>query len=201
MLTLNALSCERDGQALFLPLDLEVESGDFIELRGANGAGKSTLLRTLAGLHSQRSGQYRASPFLYHGHRLGLDGLLSPLENLAWFAGMEGLEIHRDALLEVLETTGVLDKAFAPCNTLSAGQQRRTAMARWLVSQKALWLLDEPVTALDTDAQALLRSILAEHCANGGAVLCATHSPIDVADKVTVTLRAHGEALNQGDAR
>ena len=201
MLTLNALSCERDGQALFLPLDLEVESGDFIELRGANGSGKSTLLRTLAGLHSQHSGRYRTNPFLYHGHRLGLDGLLSPLENLSWFADMEGLEIHRDALLEALETTGVLSKAFALCNTLSAGQQRRTAMARWLVSQKALWLLDEPVTALDTDAQALLQSILTEHCASGGAVVCATHSPVDVADKVTVTLQAHGKAPNQGEAR
>ena len=200
MLTLNALSCERDGQMLFVPLDLEVESGDFIELMGANGVGKSTLLRTVAGLHSQHLGQYQTSAFLYQGHRLGLDGLLSPLENLAWFAGLEGQEIQRDALLDALQTTGLLGKAFVPCNTLSAGQQRRTAMARWLVSDKALWLLDEPLTALDTDAQILLRSILAEHCATGGAVVCATHSPIDVPGKVTVILRAHGESLNQGEA-
>jgi heme exporter protein A len=200
MLTLNALSCERDGQALFVPLNLAVESGDFIELMGANGAGKSTLLRTLAGLHSQYLGQYKADAFLYQGHRLGLDGLLSPLENLAWFAGLEGQEIQRDVLLDALATTGVLGKAFAPCNTLSAGQQRRTAMARWLVSDKALWLLDEPLTALDTDAQTLLRSILAEHCAKGGAVVCATHSSIDVAGKVTVTLQAHDELLQQGEA-
>lgn len=201
MLTLKALSCERGGHALFVPLDLTVESGDFIEVMGANGAGKSTLLRTLSGLHSQYSGQYQASSFLYQGHRLGLDGLLSPLENLTWFAGLEGQEIRRDVLLDALETTGVLGKAFAPCNTLSAGQQRRTAMARWLVSEKSLWLLDEPLTALDTDAQLLLRSILAKHCANGGAVVCATHSPIDVVDKVTVTLQPRGEVLYQGQAR
>ena len=198
MLTLNALSCERDGQALFGPLDLAVSPGDYIEVMGANGAGKSTLLKTLAGLHSQYSGEYEAKSFLYQGHRLGLDGLLSPLENLAWFAGLEGQQGDRDSLLSALAETGVLDKAFAPCNTLSAGQQRRTAMARLLVSERTLWLLDEPLTALDVSAQNLLRHILAEHCANGGAVVCATHNPIEVTNKVTVTLQALTEVQRQG---
>ena len=198
MLTLNALSCERDGQALFVPLDLAVSPGDYIEVMGANGAGKSTLLRTLAGLHSQYTGEYEAKSFLYQGHRLGLDGLLSPLENLAWFAGLEGQQVDNDSLLNALEATGVLVKAFASCNTLSAGQQRRAAMARWLVSERTLWLLDEPLTALDVSAQTLLRHILAEHCANGGAVVCATHSPIEVTNKVTVTLQALTEVQRQG---
>ena len=198
MLSLNALSCERDGQALFGPLDLAVSPGDYIEVMGANGAGKSTLLKTLAGLHSQYSGEYEAKSFLYQGHRLGLDELLSPVENLAWFAGLEGQQVDRDSLLNALEATGVLDKAFAPCNTLSAGQQRRAAMARWLVSERTLWLLDEPLTALDVSAQTLLRHILAEHCANGGAVVCATHSPIEVTNKVTVTLQALTEVQCQG---
>jgi heme exporter protein A len=198
MLTLNALSCERDGQALFVPLDLAVSPGDYIEVMGANGAGKSTLLRTLAGLHSQYTGDYEAKSFLYQGHRLGLDGLLSPLENLAWFAALEGQQVDKDSLLNALEATGVLVKAFASCNTLSAGQQRRAAMARWLVSERTLWLLDEPLTALDVSAQTLLRHILAEHCANGGAVVCATHSPIEVTNKVTVTLQALTEVQRQG---
>ena len=198
MLTLNALSCERDGQALFVPLDLAVSPGDYIEVMGANGAGKSTLLRTLAGLHSQYTGEYEAKSFLYQGHRLGLDGLLSPLENLAWFAALEGQQVDNDSLLNALEATGVLVKAFASCNTLSAGQQRRAAMARWLVSERTLWLLDEPLTALDVSAQTLLRHILAEHCANGGAVVCATHSPIEVTNKVTVTLQALTEVQRQG---
>ena len=199
LLTLNALSCERDGQALFVPLDLAVSPGDYIEVMGANGAGKSTLLRTLAGLHSQYSGEYEAKSFLYQGHRLGLDGLLSPIENLAWFAGLEGQQADNDSLLNALARTGVLVKAFAPCKTLSAGQQRRAAMARWLVSGRTLWLLDEPLTALDLSAQTLLRHILAEHCANGGAVVCATHSPIEVTkNKVTVTLQALTEVQRQG---
>ncbi|MEC8348028.1 MAG: heme ABC exporter ATP-binding protein CcmA [Pseudomonadota bacterium] len=198
MLTLNALSCERDGRALFVPLDLTVSPGDYIEVMGANGVGKSTLLRTLAGLYSQYSGEYETTSFLYQGHRLGLDGLLSPLENLAWFAGLEGQQGDRDSLLSALAETGVLVKAFAPCNTLSAGQQRRTAMARLLVSERTLWLLDEPLTALDVSAQNLLRHILAEHCANGGAVVCATHNPIEVTNKVTVTLQALTEVQRQG---
>jgi heme exporter protein A len=179
-------------------LDLAVSPGDYIEVMGANGAGKSTLLRTLAGLHSQYTGDYEAKSFLYQGHRLGLDGLLSPLENLAWFAALEGQQVDNDSLLNALEATGVLVKAFASCNTLSAGQQRRAAMARWLVSERTLWLLDEPLTALDVSAQTLLRHILAEHCANGGAVVCATHSPIEVTNKVTVTLQALTEVQRQG---
>ena len=190
LLSVNALSCERGGRRLFSPLTLSVLPGDYVELIGANGSGKSTLLRTLAGLHSQFTGEYLSQDVLYQGHRLGLDGLLTPLENLAWFAGLEGQTLDHEATLNALQRAGVLTKAYSLCSAMSAGQQRRVAMARWLLSLRKLWLLDEPLTALDASAQDLLRDVIAEHCANGGAVICATHNAIAIDGKSELVLDA-----------
>jgi heme exporter protein A len=162
--------------------------GDYVELVGANGSGKSTLLRTLAGLHSQFAGEYRSKDALYQGHRLGLDGLLTPLENLAWLAALEDHTLEHDITLNALDRAGVLTKAHSPCSAMSAGQQRRVAMARWLLSSRKLWLLDEPLTALDASAQDLLRDVIAEHCATGGAVICATHHAIAIDGKSELRL-------------
>jgi heme exporter protein A len=190
LLSVNALSCERGGRRLFSPLTLSVLPGDYVELIGANGSGKSTLLRTLAGLHSQFTGEYLSQDVLYQGHRLGLDGLLTPLENLAWFAGLEDQTLDHEATLNALQRAGVLTKAYSLCSAMSAGQQRRVAMARWLLSVRKLWLLDEPLTALDASAQDLLRDVIAEHCANGGAVICATHNAIAIDGKSELVLDA-----------
>ena len=165
LLSVNALSCERGGRRLFSPLTLSVLPGDYVELIGANGSGKSTLLRTLAGLHSQFTGEYLSQDVLYQGHRLGLDGLLTPLENLAWFAGLEGQTLDHEATLNALQRAGVLTKAYSLCSAMSAGQQRRVAMARWLLSARKLWLLDEPLTALDASAQDLLRDVYHQNLA------------------------------------
>ena len=190
LLSVNALSCERGGRRLFSPLTLSVLPGDYVELIGANGSGKSTLLRTLAGLHSQFTGEYLSQDVLYQGHRLGLDGLLTPLENLAWFAGLEDQTLDHEATLNALQRAGVLTKAYSLCSAMSAGQQRRVAMARSLLSARKLWLLDEPLTALDASAQDLLRDVIAEHCANGGAVICATHNAIAIDGKSELVLDA-----------
>lgn len=188
MFTLNQLCCERDGRDLFAPLTLGVEAGAYVELLGANGSGKSTLLRTLAGLHCQFSGSYNTVPAVYQGHRLGLDALLTPVENLLWFAGLEGVTLSLERILDALQETGIVTKAYDSCAAMSAGQQRRVAMSRWMLSQRKLWLLDEPLTALDVEAQAVASRIIEEHCASGGAVICATHQPLDLAAKTVLTL-------------
>ncbi|MEC7613399.1 MAG: heme ABC exporter ATP-binding protein CcmA, partial [Pseudomonadota bacterium] len=149
---------------------MTVQAGDCLELLGPNGSGKSTLLRTLAGLHSQFTGEFDSAALVYQGHRLGLDELLSPLENLAWFAGLQDKTLDRSKALEVLGRLGLLEQARTPCQRLSAGQQRRAAIARWLLAPQPLWLLDEPFNALDAQSQQLLNELLGEHCAGGGAV-------------------------------
>ena len=190
LLAVNTLSCERGGRRLFSPVSLSVLPGDYVELIGANGSGKSTLLRTLAGLHSQFTGEYHSQDTLYQGHRLGLDGLLTPLENLAWFAGLEDHTSDHETTLNALDRTGVLTMAYSLCSAMSAGQQRRVAMARWLLSSRKLWFLDEPLTALDASAQDLLMDVIAEHCAKGGAVICATHNAIAIDGKSELILDA-----------
>lgn len=188
MLELEEIVCERDGRGLFAPVSISVQAGEYIELTGPNGAGKSTLLRTLAGLHSRYSGVFESVDCLYQGHRLGLDGLLTPLENFTWFLGLEEQTPDHERFLGALQRTGVLEKAYQPCSDMSAGQQRRVAMARWLLSSRSLWLLDEPLTALDATAQKVLVQIISEHCQAGGAVVCATHGELAIPEKRSVRL-------------
>ncbi|NCF32456.1 MAG: heme ABC exporter ATP-binding protein CcmA [Proteobacteria bacterium] len=185
------LVCQRDHRDLFEPLNLVVNPGDCIELLGPNGSGKSTLLRTLAGLHSQYQGEFDSAAAVYQGHRLGLDELLSPLENLAWFAGLQDQVLDIKEALQVIARLGLLEQAHTACQRLSAGQQRRAAIARWLLAPHKLWLLDEPFNALDAQSQQLLNELLTEHCRRGGAVICATHLILQVAHKTTVQLRQY----------
>ncbi len=180
MLQLHDLACQRDERVLFAPLNLTVAPGDCVEVLGPNGAGKTTLLRTLAGLHGQYIGDYHCEDFLYQGHRVALDELLNPLENLRWFGAIQGREFSSDQLRDVLAKVDMVAMALTPCQKLSQGQQRRVSMARWLLSAAKLWLLDEPYTSLDKDGQQLLNNLLAEHCADGGVVLAATHTPLTV---------------------
>ena len=165
-----------------------VEAGEAIELTGANGVGKSTLLRTLAGLYGQYTGTYVCADFLYQGHRLGFDNLLTPLENLALFSGLAGQQLPRQRCMDLLDELQLLTCAHKPCGELSAGQQRRVAMVRWLLSPDRLWLLDEPLTALDVSAQTILNEKLQDHCDGGGVVICATHAPLGVTDRRELTL-------------
>ena len=188
-LQFDSLVCQRDGRALFAEVNLAVEAGSCLEILGANGAGKSTLLRTLAGLHSQYRGCFDCPPGVYQGHRLGLDELLTPLENLAWFAGLEGCSFEPSQALTFATRLGILPLVHTPCGKLSAGQQRRVAMIRWRLSPRKVWLLDEPLTALDTNAQRLLNEIIAEHCQSGGIVVCATHTDLSVPQKIILNLR------------
>ena len=125
----------------------------------------------------------RASAWFIRAIALGLDELLSPLENLAWFAGLQDQALDRSEALRLLARLGLLEQAHTPCQRLSAGQQRRAAIARWLLAPQSLWLLDEPFNALDAQSQQLLNELLSEHCAGGGAVICATHLILQVAEK------------------
>ena len=181
MLTLDQLVCKRDERSLFEAVSLSIEPGCCVELLGPNGAGKSTLLRTVAGIHSQFEGAYECADFLYQGHRLGLDELLCPIENLRWYASVQGEQLTESRLRDTLERVGMLGYALTPTQRLSQGQQRRVAMARWLLAPAKLWLLDEPYTALDQAGQGLLNEIMEGHCRGGGAVFCATHTPLTVA--------------------
>jgi len=180
VLNVDQLICKRDERALFEPLSMDVAAGDCVEVLGPNGAGKTTLLRTLAGLHTQYEGSYACADFLYQGHRAGLDELLTARELLQWYGAMSGAVPDDQNIRAALQRVDMAPYALTECARLSQGQQRRVCMARWLLHPARLWLLDEPYTSLDKAGQALLNQLLAEHCAEGGAVLAATHVPLTV---------------------
>ncbi|MEE2782338.1 MAG: heme ABC exporter ATP-binding protein CcmA [Pseudomonadota bacterium] len=183
---LKNLVALRDGMPVFNPIDLTSKQGGCIEITGVNGAGKSTLLRTLAGLHTQFEGTYEIGSVLYQGHRSGLDESLNALENIDWFAAVRGGKVGKDDLIDVLAAMGVAALARTPVGQLSQGQQRRVVMARWLLDPASVWLLDEPLTALDGEGQRTLKRIVDEACARGKTVAYATHQVIDIVGKTSL---------------
>ncbi len=187
LLDITDVTCEREGRELFVHLSLQVHAGECVELTGPNGSGKSTLLRCITGLFPDYEGSIVASSLLFLGHKPGVSALLTPVENLRWY---QALTDSDESALDALARVGLGGYEEVRCQNLSAGQHRRVSLARLLVCQAPLWLLDEPFTALDDNGRTLVRELLVAHCAQGGAVVCATHQALEVAD--TVALRLGG---------
>lgn len=185
LLEVRALSCEREGRRLFTDLELVIEPGGCVELTGPNGSGKSTLLRCIAGLFPDFEGEIRAGDLAYLGHRPGVSLALSPLENLRWYRSLQGSTVDPRLALERVGLAGYEDVL---CQHLSAGQQRRVALARLMLGGGRLWLLDEPFTALDPSGVALVRTVIGDHLHAGGAALCATHQSLGVPASVPLRL-------------
>ena len=190
-LVASGLAARRGYRTLFEALDLALGAGEIIQLFGPNGSGKSTLLRILAGYGAPDSGVVRweglpsevdpATLIHYSGHRDALRDALSARENLLFAAGLLGGSAA--AIEPALDRLGAGRLIDLPVRVLSAGQRRRIALARLLIAPRPLWLLDEPLAALDTAGQALVAALIGEHAAAGGAVLVATHHAIDVASR------------------
>ena len=186
-LAVDNLACRRAGRRVFEHLSFTLGAGEALAVTGRNGAGKSTLIAAIAGLVQRHAGEIRASgigertlPESLHlvGHRDGLKGSLTVEENLAFATDLLGSPSLAPA--EALARVGLPGAAHLPVAYLSAGQRRRVALARLLVARRPLWLLDEPLTALDTAGQKLLAGIMAEHLAGGGLILAATHAPLPI---------------------
>ncbi|WP_066963653.1 cytochrome c biogenesis heme-transporting ATPase CcmA [Microbulbifer sp. Q7] len=194
----RGLACERDGRVLFAGLGFRLEPGMALQIVGANGAGKSTLIRTLIGTTSDYTGDilWQGVPFpqalpalraslLYIGHNAGVRRGLSPLENLAWYGASPA-----DAM-SALESVGLYGFEEVLCQQLSAGQNRRVALARlYLPGAPALWILDEPLAALDVAGVASLEAQMSRHLQRGGSVLLTSHQPVAVAPLEKVDLAA-----------
>jgi len=191
MLQAHNLTCVRDERTLFSELNFTVSPGDIVQIEGANGAGKTSLLRILAGLSRAEQGdvlwQQRPirkqreawhSALLYLGHQPGVKAVLSARENLRFFHPSEPEERLWQALEEV-DLTGYEE---VPVAQLSAGQQRRVALARFWLSRAPLWILDEPLTAIDKSGVIKLMALFGRHADNGGSVILTTHQ--DLPDSV-----------------
>ena len=164
----------RGEHLLFREVSLSLAPGEAIVLRGPNGAGKTTLLRILAGLTQAETGTIdRNAPHHWVAHRDGLKPHETPREHLTLWARAWGQS--RTGTEPLLEEMGLSRPSDVPAKHLSSGQRRRTALARLRLENRPVWLLDEPLTALDADGKALLLDMIAVHRAQGGGIIAAIH--------------------------
>lgn len=187
MLHANQLTCVYDERVLFQSLSFTVNAGEVVQVTGANGAGKTSLLRLLTGLMQPESGSvcWHGEPLtavrdafhqqlLWLGHKPGVKATLSPEENLRFYYPRSALAA-REAALAAIGLAGYDD---LPLFQLSAGQQRRSALARLWLTDAAFWILDEPLAALDVGAVETLTRRLEQHVQAGGSVVLTTHQPL-----------------------
>jgi heme exporter protein A len=176
---------------LFDALSVTVNAGELLEITGPNGSGKSTLLRIIAGLGQAHEGdvfwrgesaaqqqQQMRADTLYLGHAVGVKTALSVMENLRWSTELKSpFNAARAAqALDALSLAGYED---VRCGSLSAGQQRRVALARLYTCDCPLWVLDEPFTALDKKGIAHLQALFQQHLGQGGSIVLTTHQTLD----------------------
>lgn len=223
MLEVSNLACSRGDHRLFSGLGFELRPGQIMQVQGENGSGKTSLLRTLCGFMAPDEGEIRwngqdvreleeeyFAEMLYLGHLNAIKDELSGLENLLISAGMSGIELTEKEAIAALRRMGLKGREMLPTKVLSQGQRRRVALARMLVSEAKLWVLDEPLAALDVAAVALIEELIAAHLAKGGMVIFTTHQPLQVAgmEMRTLTLTRAGmprpgaarDAVQEGQA-
>jgi heme exporter protein A len=184
------LSCVRDERTLFSGLSFTIQPGEIVQIEGQNGAGKTSLLRILAGLSSPDEGEVhwqgqntRRQRELFHqhllflGHYPGIKSVLTTYENLSFYQTESGNDAQ-DEIFHALEQVGLLGYEDVAVAQLSAGQQRRVALARLWISRAPLWILDEPLTAIDKQGVSTLIELFERHAQNGGMVLLTTHQDL-----------------------
>lgn len=183
------IAVARGGRMVLSNLSFALGEGECLLVTGPNGAGKSTLLRAMAGLLPLQRGAVSFDPASdetiaeqahYVGHADALKGTLTVAENLSFLAAILGTREAGSSVEAALAALGLARLTNLPAAYLSAGQKRRVALARLLVSRRPLWLLDEPTTALDQSAQGLLGKIMAAHRAAGGLIIAATHASLGI---------------------
>jgi len=186
----DGLACARGGRPVFRDVGFRVEAGAALALEGPNGAGKTSLLRLIAGFIAPVAGTVRletkegaaaADPEErgrlagWLAHHDGVKPQLTAEENLAFYARLYDREAD---VIDTLDEVGLMRARALPGQYLSAGMKKRLALARLKLTARPLWLMDEPLAALDVLGKRLAAEMIATHCAAGGIVVAATHEPL-----------------------
>lgn len=188
LLDIQQLTCIRQDRILFEALSFAVNAGDIIQIEGPNGAGKTSLLRILAGLTqpydgkvlfegvniNQSTDSYHQA-LLYLGHTPGVKHELTALENLNFNLAMANCDADAEQTLAQVNLMGF---EYELASHLSAGQHRRIALAQLFVSTAKVWILDEPLTAIDKQGVKQLEQLFVAHAERGGCVILTTHQDL-----------------------
>jgi heme exporter protein A len=201
MLSVTDLSCVRGERRLFSGLSFQLGPGQWLHVQGENGSGKTTLLRALVGLSHPAEGEIRwcdesihalgedyRREMLYLGHHGAVKEELTPLENLQLAAALDGRTLDDREAIATLHRFGLKGREELPVRFLSAGQKRRVLLARLVTRQARLWVLDEPFTALDVKAVAMLSALIEEHVTQGGMAILTSHQAMPMANGKVVKL-------------
>jgi heme exporter protein A len=189
------LECVRGSRRLFSDFSFDLQPGELLWVTGPNGSGKTSLLRIVCTLLPPDQGEVRwrgaavrtlgeafRAELVFLGHSAAVKDDLTGLENLHFALAQEGAPVPEAQLADALAAFGLAGREDLPARALSQGQKRRVALARlWFGAAQPLWVLDEPLTALDAHAVALVRSLLAAHLARGGLVLLTSHQEMGLA--------------------
>jgi heme exporter protein A len=178
MISVSDLTLERYFEPVFKPVTFSLSAGDLVLLTGDNGCGKTTLIRILAGVLAPSQGkiEWGDEGMVYVGHMLAVKDDLTVTENIDFMRQFIGHGEH--STREIVERVGLRRVCEQTARTLSAGQRKRCALARLLLSEAKLWLLDEPYSNLDKQGMVMLDGILHRHLQNGGACAMATHGSL-----------------------
>ncbi len=193
VLEVRELECVRGDHRLFTGLGFQLQGGELLRLRGSNGSGKTSLLRIVCGLMEPAEGEVLwqgknirkqrdefNDALLYLGHLNGVKAELSGFENLRVSNTLRGKSVTDDQIYEALEKIGLAGREDLPTQVLSQGQKRRVALARLLLSENELWVLDEPFTALDVGAVDMLGKLIEAHLQKGRMVVYTTHQEVEM---------------------
>jgi len=197
-IVVDSLACSRGDRQLFRDVSFSLSAGSAIHLEGANGSGKTTLLRTIAGMTQADGGdiswcgqpirdagdEYRQQ-VAYVGHLNGLQPELNILENLRYATGLSGYRANPEKMASMIEQLGLTSRIHLPTKLLSQGQKRRAALCRLGITDQSLWLLDEPLTALDDASIEVLLQMFDRHLTGGGLIIYTSHQPLGLTGNVT----------------
>ncbi len=188
MFEAKSLECVRDDRLLFNDLSFAVAESEVLQIEGPNGSGKTSLLRILCGLRLAEAGKvlWRGESILsnredyyanmvYIGHLPCVKGDLTVIENIRSLLDTRSLSLGDIEIEAALDKVGLASYEDVPGKALSSGQRRRILLAFVELSQAKLWILDEPLTALDVQGVSLMESMIMEHKQSGGSVVFTTH--------------------------
>ena len=180
---IDNLSMSRGGTALFSGISVSIDTGQILWIHGGNGIGKTTLLDGLCGLRKPDTGevvwQHNGVPCLasdiiaYQPHSSFAKAEMSAAEDLTFWGKIYG---GMDLITATLDYVGLVQKTSVPCGRLSAGQRRRLALAKLIISQKPIWVMDEPTAAIDASGSEMFDALIRAHISRGGTAIIASHA-------------------------